>query len=161
MTRVCTICTHEDVRAINRALVSRVAYRDIARQYGVSKDAARRHSKEHLPELLAKAHRAQEVADADDLLGRLEKWVARTETVIDKAEEKEKFGQFFFGVATLRGYLETIGEITRELERRPQVNILIAPQVQQAIIQALEPYPEARLSVDNALSELEAMHDGS
>jgi hypothetical protein len=43
-----------------------------------------------------------------------------------------------------------------ELDDRPQVNILIAPQVQQVIINALTPYPEARKAVVDALAPLEA-----
>ena len=69
MARVCTVCTHPEREAIDRALVAGMgSYRDIAGQYGVSKGALERHNTEHIPADLAAAKRAE---DADDLLGQV------------------------------------------------------------------------------------------
>jgi hypothetical protein len=141
---------------MNVELVSRVPYRDIERRFGVGRNALKRHAQEHIPKLLVESSKAVEVANADSLLERLEGWAGRIETAIDAVEGQEDYGQFWKGVSVLRPYLETIGEITKELERRPQVNILIAPQVQQVIINALAPYPDARKAVVDALAPLEA-----
>ncbi len=157
--RSCTICRHGEHHAINVALVSREPYRDIARRYGVSKDALKRHSQEHIPSMLVKASRAQEVADADTLLDRVEALTARIEAAVGEVESEHNWDSFWRGVRELRSNLELIGELTKELNRQPQVNmVLIAPEVQEAIIRALMLYPEARLSVSNALEELEAKY---
>jgi hypothetical protein len=158
--RTCSICTHEDVRAIDRALVSRVPYRNIAERYSLSLGAVTRHNKEHLPELLAKAHRAQEVAHADTLLERLEGWAKRIEAAIEAVEGNEDYSEFWKGVSVLRPYLETMGEITKELERRPQIAIAIVehptyPKLEDALARALEPYPAARWAVADAIREIE------
>src|SRR5215212_3789333 len=155
MTRTCTVCTHKDVRAINRALIDRVAYRRIAARFSVSETAVRRHNAEHLPELLSKAYKAQEIAEANSLLDRLEGWAKRIEDAIEKVEDDYNYAEFWRGVSVLRGYLELIGEITKKLDCKPQVNVLIAPQVQQVILDALYPYPEARQAVADGLAALE------
>lgn len=141
---------------INVELVSRVPYRTLEKRFGVGRNALKRHSEEHIPKLLVEAKQAVDVADADSLLERLEGWAGRIEAAIDAVEGDRDYGQFWKGVSVLRPYLETIGEITKELERRPQVNILIAPQVQAVILDALAPHPEARQDVADALASLEA-----
>jgi hypothetical protein len=71
MPRTCTVCTNPDRAAIDKALVvDKISFRDIARQWRVSKDAIARH-KEHIPQTLAKAQEAKEVAHADSLLDAL------------------------------------------------------------------------------------------
>ncbi len=49
MTRVCTICTHDEREGINAALVQGTSYRTIAHQYDVSRYALMRHARDHLP----------------------------------------------------------------------------------------------------------------
>ena len=71
MARPCTVCTHPERATIDTALVRRRSFRDIARQFGVSKDAAVRHHDEHLPDRLAAAKGVEDAAAADDLLGQV------------------------------------------------------------------------------------------
>lgn len=72
MPRVCTVCTHADRELVDAALVQgRPSKRAIAAHFGVTPGSLGRHAKDHLPELLAKAHEAAEVVRADDLLERL------------------------------------------------------------------------------------------
>ena len=68
MPRTCTVCRHPDRASVDRALVQRRPFRDIAHQFGVSKDAAVRHHDEHLPAALAEARRAADVAAAIDVM---------------------------------------------------------------------------------------------
>ncbi len=49
MPRTCTICGHEQRRRIEAAMLEQAPLRDIARRWGVSKDAASRHRKDHIP----------------------------------------------------------------------------------------------------------------
>lgn len=49
MPRTCTICGHEQRRRIEVAMLEQAPLRDIARRWGVSKDAASRHRKDHIP----------------------------------------------------------------------------------------------------------------
>jgi len=114
---------------------------------------------------LVEAKRAVEVADADSLLDRLEGWATRIETAIDAVEGEEDYAEFWKGVAVLRPYLELIGEITKELERRPQVSLHLSPEwveLRTVIVQALDPYPVAKWAVVEAIKEVEgSTYDGS
>jgi hypothetical protein len=71
MPRKCSVCTHPQRTAIETAMVDQAEYRDIARQFGLSKDAVARHKESHLPARLAIAKEAQEVANGTDLLQEL------------------------------------------------------------------------------------------
>jgi hypothetical protein len=71
MPRTCTICAHKTRPDIDRALVERRPFRDIAAQYKVSTSALVRHSDDHLPSSLLKAQAAREAANADALLAQV------------------------------------------------------------------------------------------
>jgi hypothetical protein len=157
--RSCTVCAHEEQHLLNVALVSREPYRAISRQYGLSKDALRRHAQEHIPELLVKASKAVESAEADDLLERVESLQAHALAILDAAEDTGELRTALGAIREARGNLELMGRLTKELDERPVVNVvLIAPEVRDAIVMALAPYVEARLAVADALAPFE---DGS
>jgi hypothetical protein len=80
--RRCTICDHVERHAINVALVQRDSYRHIASYYDVSTRALQRHSQKHLPKLLVEASRGVEVANADDLLAKVEELRRKKRTII-------------------------------------------------------------------------------
>lgn len=156
MPRVCSICSHESRAEIERLLVSRSSYRAIAIQLGVGKDSLRRHAKEHLPALLAKAHEAEEIARADELIKQLRELQERTERLLDKAELHNKWHSAFVGVGQYRQNLELLARLIGELEATPaiQVNVLVSEEwleLRTAIVAALEPHPEAKEAVLRAL----------
>src|SRR5215472_5794554 len=67
MPQTCRVCRHANQAEIDRAIIHSESLREIARQFGISKDAVARH-REHLPTMLVKAHDALEVARAGALL---------------------------------------------------------------------------------------------
>ncbi len=67
MPRTCTICRHVERATIDKALVRREPYRDIARRFSVSKDVLSRHIKEHVAPLLANVHEEEDVHIALDV----------------------------------------------------------------------------------------------
>src|SRR5258707_529475 len=71
MTRTCTICTHAQRAEIEAALVAGTPYRDIARRYGMSKDAVMRHASDHVAKQIAQAQEAREEAQALDVVRQL------------------------------------------------------------------------------------------
>src|SRR5215217_6459730 len=86
MPRRCSICYHEHLEEINRALVEGIAFPTLVAKYRVSKDALSRHKANHLPATLVKAQQAQEVAQADDLLDEVRSLQARALAILDRAE---------------------------------------------------------------------------
>jgi hypothetical protein len=156
MGRLCSVCSHEDRNAIEDAFIAGTPKRRIGTQFGVGEKAVRYHMREHLPELLALARDAERYARADSLLDRLEALQSRTEEALVKAEESDNLFATFRGISEMRRNLELIGEVTKELDRTPTLNLHLNPQwleLRALIVGALEPYSEARVSVLRALED--------
>lgn len=72
MAMACKTCTHPDRETIDHLIVSGMAKRRIATQYGLSEASIRRHAENHLPEKLLKAKNAHDIADANKLVEHMQ-----------------------------------------------------------------------------------------
>ena len=156
---MCTVCSHEKRFEIEELLATRQGtYRGIARKYSVSEDAISRHvSSRHISQLLTLAADAERAAHADTLLDRLEALQGRTEEALAKAESSDNPFATFRGISEMRRNLELIGELTKELDRTPTLNLHLNAEwieIRTAILHALEPYSEARESVLRAIGSV-------
>ncbi len=157
MGRQCTVCAHKDLEEINKLLLCSDSYRDLARQFGLSKDALARHKESHIPTELLKSNDIQEIAKADVLLVQLEEIREKTLSLLDKAEQAADTRVYGAPVAYLREVREQIkllAELEGRLAAQPQITIVNSPQwveLRTLIITALEPYPEAREAVVHAI----------
>ena len=88
MPRRCSICHHECLEEINRALVEGAALSEIAAKHRVSDDALSRHKTNHLPHALVKAQGAKETLRADDPLSRVRKLQTCTLAILEAAHER-------------------------------------------------------------------------
>jgi len=159
MPRRCSICHHECLKEINRALVEGTAFPALVAKHRVSKDALSRHKANHLPAALAKAQEAHEVAQADDLLKEVRSLQARALTILNKAEGVGDLRTALGAIREARGNLELLAKLVGELDERPQVNVLVHPEwleLRAVIVNALEPHPEARGAVLGALEEADS-----
>jgi len=164
MPRSCTACSHPEAFVINEAIVGlgsgKSSNRAIASQFGLDKEAIRRH-KEHIPELLVKASQAAEVADAEQLLAKIEDLYNEALAVLEAGKSSEDYRLVLLAIDRAGKQLETLSEIRGILSRQPQVNIMIDERVQTAILSALEPYPAAGYAVAEALGPFaEALEAG-
>lgn len=160
MPRACTICTHPERPAIDRALAEQATLRVIARRFAVSEDALQRHKSEHIPAALSLAKEAESVA-ADDLLAQVIMLQAKTLRILETAEASGTMNVALGAVREARGNIELLAKLTHQLNDRPVLNILIAPewlQVRAALLEALGPYPDARVAV---AGRLDALGDGT
>jgi hypothetical protein len=136
------------------ALVHRDPYRTIADRYGLSQSALKRHSKEHIPQLLVKAKQATEVADADDLLARVEELFEEAKEVLEAAKDTHDLRVVLAAIDRASRQLELLGRLRGELNEQPVFNIITHPEYVEArtlIVEALAPYPEAKDAVARAL----------
>ncbi len=159
MPRVCTICSHGSRYDIDSILVDRSKpYRDIARQYDVSKDAISRHvSSGHISELVALAADAERGARADTLLDRIEALQSRTLDILEATDETHDHRVALSAIREARRNLELIGEVTKELDRTPTLNVHLNSEwieLRTVIVQALESHPDARQSVVRAIASV-------
>ena len=157
MPRACTICAHEERDAIEDAFIAGTPKRRIATHYGVTEQALRRHLREHLPALLALARDAERAARADSLLDRIEALQSRTEAVLERVEGTENYSATLSAIREMRANLELIGEVTKELDRTPTLNLHLSPEwieLRTVIVGALDDHPDARDAVVRAIASV-------
>ena len=154
MPRTCTVCVHPESFAINEALViEQRSNRAITRQYGLSKDAVRRH-RAHIPQLLVKAYEAEQAAQADDLLDQLRAIQNKTLSLLLRAEGAGDLRTALAGISQARQNVELLARLAGELDTRPVINLVASAEwveLRTAILLALEPHVDARQSVVRAI----------
>jgi hypothetical protein len=158
MPRTCTVCVHGDRPAVDQALVNHRPYRNIAAQFRLSTSALVRHHDDHLPEALTKAKAAADVAQADDLLAQLRALRSKAMALLLAAEKSGDIRTALAGVREARVTLELLLELSQRIDRRPTLNLLVAPEwlaTRSVLLDALAPYPEARSAVAASLVRLE------
>lgn len=156
--RRCTVCVHPERRAIDASLVAGEPYRVIAKRHGVSHDAVNRHRLRHLPAAMVQANAAAEAADANDLLTKCAVLEADARRIGGAAESAGDLRTALAAVRELVRMVELLARLRGEMDDRPQVSLTLSPQfvaAQQAVLVALEPYPEARIAVAERLAGLE------
>lgn len=156
MARPCSVCSHPERGAIDAALVAGGSFRDIAGQYRISKSALARHKDSHIPSALAQAREAQEVAQADNLLGQVRDLQARALGILARAEKTGNLRVALGAIREARGNLGLLAKLLGELQQEGTVNIILAPEwveLRTVILTALTPYPDARLAVAHALED--------
>ena len=154
MPRSCLICQHPDRESIDKALARQASNRELARIYSLSESAVRRHKGNHLPAKLAKAHEAEEVAHADDLLRQVRALQSKTLSILLRAEGAGDLRTALSAVREARSNLELLAKLSGELDERPVVNLNVSPEwleLRTVIVGALEPYSDARGAVLRAI----------
>lgn len=168
----CTICAHAQRYQIELALVSGVSCRAVAKKYTVSRDAAWRHLRNHVPperraELVAGPLKPHELAEraADEGMSLLE-YVAMVRNSLmarflaaSEADDRQ-------GTALIAGRLLDCLRLTAQLSGElskagatitTNIAIMNSPLVadlQTMLIRTLQPFPEARAAVLAGLEEL-------
>ena len=165
MPRHCSICRHEAREAIDQALVGTASIRDIAALYRVSQDALSRHKADHLPLTVAKAEATRQVEQARgvvehglDVVAQLRAINSVTLHVLKEARERHDGELALKAVDRVQRQIELQAKLLGDLDERPQVNILIAPEwsrIHAVLLSALAPYPAARAAAAAALIEVD------
>src|SRR5215217_6628497 len=146
MPRRCTVCLHSEKHSIDEALVTGAPYRSIAKRFELSESAVYRHKVDHLPAHLLKASKAEEVAQADDLLEQVRHLQAHALDILERAEKAGDLRTALAAISQARGNLELLGKLAGELDERPVVNLNVSAEwleLRAVIVGALEPYSEA------------------
>jgi hypothetical protein len=158
--RVCTVCTHPQRSQIDRELAGGAPHHELVALYRVSKDAVSRHSATHLPAQVVKAQAAEDVKQALDVLQQLKAINGATLQILQQARAVGDGDLALRAIDRIQRQIELQARLLGELDDRPQLNLVVSPEWQglrQAVLVALVPYPEARLSVVDALEAWEPM----
>jgi hypothetical protein len=155
VSRVCTVCAHASLHAINKGLVGGTPNRRIATQYGLSEAAVRRHAAEHLPVALVAAAGAEETRQALDVLHQLKTINGAALTVLRDARTAGDGDLALKAIDRIQKQIELQAKLLGDLDDRPVVNVLLSPewlQLRGQIVAALGPFPEARVAVAAVLA---------
>lgn len=155
MARTCSVCASPDRDSIDLALVAGKPLRDISGQYALSVSALHRHAQNHLPETVKAAYAVQEQGHAVELLDRVEGLITEAEGLLKHGKKEKQAKAWASGISELRKTIELLARVSGELDERPVINFIAAPEwieIRSLILLALDPYPEAREKVLNALT---------
>lgn len=159
MPRVCTVCSHPQREAIDRAIIAGEALRRIAPRISVDEASLRRHRDRHMAQLV-QDHQEHEAARASSLLDQLRSLQSSTLGILDGALGSSDHGLALRAIREARSNVELLARLTGELEAPGvQVQLVMSPEwlrVRVALLEALQPFPEARGAVSGALLQLEA-----
>lgn len=153
MARVCTVCTHPDRDEIDAELVQGTPYRDIARQYSVSKDAVARH-KEHVRQTIARVCDVQDLELGAGLVEKLQRLELDARRIATEAEKSGDLKTALGGIRELTRIVELFAKLRGEIQEGGTINVLVAPEwaaLRFRILNALLPFPDARFAVAEAL----------
>src|SRR5438093_1818030 len=121
MSRTCTVCRHGELTAIDAGLVGGTPRRELARRYGLSATAVRRHAGAHLTERLARAAETEQ-ADSVQLLDQVRGIVADLAGVERECRSAGN-GEAYLRTARERlRALELLGKVTGEIQAGTTVN---------------------------------------
>jgi predicted RNA-binding Zn ribbon-like protein len=122
--RRCTVCIHPAREQIDRALISEVSYRSVAKRFDISELATFRH-RQHLPATLVKAREVQEVVEANSLVQEVQALAAKARDLTAKAEAAGDLRTALMGLREIARVLELRARVAGEIAGA-QVNINIA-----------------------------------
>ena len=162
MTRTCTVCNHKDIEEINRRLINKEAYRDIAGQYKLSKSAVERHfngnsdknEPGHIAELLSKSSDIKEIVSADSLLLKLQEEAVFVRGMRDSAKEGGDIELALKAVDRALKCIDLYAKVSGLIQEQPTVNITLNAEwieLKALIVTTLKPYPDALEAVRNVI----------
>jgi len=154
MAMKCTVGAHPEGHAINEALIIEgKSLRNIEKQYRVGYSAVQRH-KAHIPQLLLKAQENMEAYDAASILAKIRDLEEETLEQLQGAKTDSDRKQVLAAIREQRANLELVSRISQLISDATTINIVRDPtfvQFNTLVVDALEPYPEARRAVLGAL----------
>jgi hypothetical protein len=157
MPRRCTVCDHPARAEIDRASAGGTeSNRSVAARLGLTPAAVHRHARAHVATELRRARDAADVARADSLLDEVRGLQARTLRILASAEAAGDAATALRAVREARGGLELLAKLLGELDEAPTVNVSVNagwPALRTALLSALEPFPEARRAVVQAIAD--------
>jgi hypothetical protein len=154
MSRTCTICSHEKRAEIEAAIVSGMANRPIASQFGVGYKSVERHASEHIKEAVQQAKAAKEEEYGQSVAEQLAYVNKITREILKRSNDDKKDGMSLLAIDRLTRQIDMqaklfgTGESDQEQLEEEWLN------VREVIFRTLEPFPEARRAVARALLAL-------
>jgi hypothetical protein len=155
----CSICEDPRVIEINARLYPEANLAGISREFAVSEDALRRHKKKCIIETLSASPNTKDIINTDNLLDQLKEARQKAVDLLDmaiEAADTKVYGAPSQYLREIREQIKLWAELEGKLATQPQITIINNPEwisLRTKIVVALEPYPEAKAAVVNAIHE--------
>jgi len=107
MSQACSVCNHDKVKDINRAIVSGKSKASISRKYGVSSDALRNHAENHISRQNRLSSEIIAQKEAVSLYDEVNSLITSHKEKMDQADKKRQNGLYLAFSKELRQSLET------------------------------------------------------
>ena len=134
MARPCSICSHLNREEIDRALIEGKSLSEIVSLFpAITKSALHRHKESHLPQMLAQAKEAREVAQGDTLLSQVQFLQSKALSILKQAEEAGELRTALTGVREARSCLELLGKVSGQLPPE-KILVQIEPTINQIVL---------------------------
>jgi hypothetical protein len=158
MGRKSKIESHPDCKKIITLLASGVEYSKIIQDYPeLTWFDLDYYSKNKLPEIISKSPELKAEVEGiigTDTLAEVRALKTRAMDILDQAQKAGDLKTALIGIREARGCLETCLKAEGQIDDRPQINITLNAEwiaLRTTIITALEPFPDARRAVIDAL----------
>ncbi|MHB9132903.1 MAG: hypothetical protein ACYDBB_17690 [Armatimonadota bacterium] len=158
MARRCSVCIHTESADIDQALVRGVACGALAAKHHLSEDALQRHKDHHLPASVRTAQDAADVTQALSVVAQLREINAASLAILHEAHESGQPQLALRAVDRIHKQVELQAKLLGDLDERPSVTVTFSAEwvsLRTTILQALDPFPDARLALATALAEVE------
>ena len=159
--RACSICSHPERAEIERRLLGGEALRKISGTTGTTPQSLMRHRDGHMSRSITAAVQRERQADADkhddDLLGELKTLTQQVKGLAAAAYKNGDIRAAVAAVTSAAKMVETRAKLTGQIAPTT-VNVLVSAEfktVQVALLGALEPFPDAKRAVIDALARIE------
>jgi len=148
----CTVCAlpSESRQKAEESLLAGEPHRSVAKRFGASPAAVFRHKEGHLPAKLVKAEEARELASAESLVDKLERYEREALRLAKKAEDE---GDLRTAASVLTTGVTRFAELTARLRGELQaasVQVNIANLVQDPEIRRFLEHPDAKWDLEIA-----------
>jgi len=154
MAQKCTVCSHESIKEINKALINGVAIRKISEQFGLTPSSIHRHRVSHLPETLVKAKEAKEVCESGELWTEMVSLKTTCIEILDKAKEMGEFQAAVSAIGQAIKIVVVMLKVQGELKKDQHVNISLLPEFlefKEICFDVLSDYPDAKAALIDKL----------
>lgn len=162
MPRVCTICFHPERSAIEAAIVTGESYRHIASQFNVGYKSIERHiSDKHIAQEVKQAQEFKEEARGLDVVKQLKSINETSLAILKESRAANENDMALKAIDRIAKQLELQAKLLGDIDT-PQVNVYLSPEwqsIRKTLLQALMPYPDAKIAVAMALSQMEVARD--
>ena len=159
MSRPCTVCSSSHRQAVDAALLAGEAYRGVAARFSLPPNAVYRHRCHHLPVALRSAIEERDASAAESLLDQVHALQGRAMNILAAAEDAGDLRVALMAIREARSGMELMAKLLGKLNEGNTVNVNVDaewPRLRAIVLQALEPYPEAKGRLVVALSEMGA-----